>query len=230
MNNIYRIRQVITLQNEIAVLSNAVFSAQRTTCMLQVPMAHENRGCRNSHCFHRQCLLQQLLSSITVVCIVTRPGSDKKLCTHSTGSSRELPRRLSIFKKEIFVLGLCLRAPPGLQQPFVSLEKTTRQYTVPLQVQNFEKAAKPNVNTGLSPCRPRSTPASLQVLHHQLSRQNVPSSSSVAVVSVLPIVFHVDDGFHSARSSSARSSALLWDSERMSSRNAPDDCRGWLSW
>lgn len=123
-----------------------------------------------------------------------RLRSALKLCTHFTGDSKEMLRRPSSPDNKVFVPRLGLGAPLRQQQSFASLKETERRYTVPVNVQDRCRSAKPSVFTSLRPCRPDLASITLQVLHHQVLHRGVQCSSSVSVASALLLVFRVDDG------------------------------------
>lgn len=125
--------------------------------------------------------------------MVGRPGSDMEACTHFPGCTEEVSRRLSISDNMIAVLLLPLCAPPFQQQSSAISGKTARRYNDPVQDEIRPKPSKLKLHTRSSPRCPSSAPITLQLFYHHLSRQIVPSLSSVLVAPVLPIFFYTDD-------------------------------------
>lgn len=176
------------------MVPNTMGSAPLSSCVLHVPMVYEKRGQRRSYCFHDKCLPQHFLSCTNVAYIEMQPHSDTVMCTDFTDNTKEVPRRLSFPHSEVVVARLRLRAASRQQHFSASFRKTARQYFVLVQVQHRRKRAKSKYYNSPSPCRPRSAPILLQVLHDQLSSQSVPSSPSVSVVFVPLLVSYVDEG------------------------------------
>lgn len=63
----YRVRQVLVLWNEVAVVAYAVLTVPLATHALDVSVAEEDRPWRNLYCSHHKCLSQELLLWTTVV-------------------------------------------------------------------------------------------------------------------------------------------------------------------
>lgn len=108
--------QIMTLWNQVGVMPSAMLPASVPTCVLHVPMVHENGGWQNFHSIPLTFLPQQLLSWTTAVCIEMQPQSDVKVCNHFPGNNKEVARRLSILGNESAVLRLRLRAAPRQHQ------------------------------------------------------------------------------------------------------------------
>lgn len=168
-----------------------MFSSLFYTLVPHVPVAHKNEGQRNFHFFHRNCLSEQLPFSMSVAYRASQPSSYLAVCTYFLASSK-VPPGLPIFVNRIVGPRLGRRAPHRQQHSSASFRENARQYSGPAQTRERCKPAMPDVPSSLSPCRPHSAPASLQIFYDQLSRQSVPGYSSVSIASVQLLVSHVD--------------------------------------
>lgn len=97
------------------------------------------------------------------------------MCTDFNGVSKEVPpgRFIPDVKTVVSRLRLCVSYRQ--QQSFARFDKKARRYTVPVEVQDCPKPAKPHVQTSLDLGPPLFTSLTVQIVHQQLSGRNVPS-------------------------------------------------------
>lgn len=80
--------------------------------VLHLSMAQENGGCQKFHLLLQKSLFLQPLSRSIVEYIVMRPWTSINVCSHFTGSDKEVPHRLSIPDKKTVRTRLRLPATP----------------------------------------------------------------------------------------------------------------------
>lgn len=92
------------VQNHVAEIRNAMFSAQLATSVLHLSMSHTYGGSPNLDLSHCIWLSLELLSCTVPVYIDMRQWSDINGCTYFTGRNKEVSRCVSAPGRKIGVL------------------------------------------------------------------------------------------------------------------------------
>lgn len=128
-----------------------------------------------------------------VVYLCVQHQRDVEVCVHISNSDKKSILMSARLYLESLYPVFCLHALFSQQRSPPGTQKTEEISSVLIQLQQYNKLAKPHVYSHSVPCRPQLITVSLQVLPKQPVSRCIPSSCSVSLSLLKPLTTQNDD-------------------------------------